>query len=117
MEIGNLFNANGRIGRKDWIIWIIAVWVVFSIIAAVLGVYDERNEGWFALLSIIPAIAGIFLGIKRLHDMNKSGWLYILNFIPIVAFFFSIYLIVWKGDAGDNQYGAPNSGTPFPSLH
>jgi len=114
MEVGNLFTANGRVGRKDWIVWIVAVWIVFGIIAWILG---DRGSLFQAILAIIAGIAGIFMGIKRLHDLGKSGWFYLLGLVPIVNFFFAIYLIVWKGDIGDNRFGAPNSGSPFPALH
>ena len=110
MDFAKLFNADGRIGRKDWIIWIVAVYIVFAILAWLLG---DRGEWVQAILAILAGIAGIFMGIKRLHDLDKSGWLYLLGIIPIVGFFFSLYLIFFKGTAGDNKYGAPNSGSPF----
>lgn len=110
MDFAKLFNAEGRIGRKDWIIWIVAIWIIFGIIAWLLG----DSAQWVQLIiAILAGVAGIFMGIKRLHDLNHSGWLYLIGLIPIVNFFFSIYLIVWKGTDGDNQYGAPESGSPF----
>lgn len=118
MELGKLFSADGRIGRKDWIVWIVGVWIILGIAGWLLGAYEEDADSiTYGILAIIAGLAGIFMGIKRLHDLNKSGWLYIIGFIPIVGFFFSLYLIFWKGDTGDNQYGAPNSGSPFPALH
>ena len=110
MELGKLFNADGRIGRKDWIIWIVGIAIIFGIIAWLLG---DRAQWVQGALSIIAGIAGIFMGIKRLHDLDKTGWLYLLGLVPIVNFFFWIYLIVWKGTEGDNRFGAPNSGSPF----
>lgn len=110
MDFAKLFNANGRVGRKDWIIWIVGIAIIFGIIAWILG---DRAEWIQAALSIIAGIAGIFMGIKRLHDLDKTGWLYLLGLVPIVNFFFWIYLIAWKGTPGDNRYGAPNSGSPF----
>ncbi len=117
MEVGKIFTADGRIGRKDWIVWIIAVWVILGLIGWLLGAYEEEGSITFSIISIIAGIAGIFMGIKRLHDLNKTGWLYLLSIVPLVNLFFWIYLLVWKGDEGDNQYGSPNSGSPFPALH
>ncbi len=110
MDFAKLFNADGRVGRKDWIIWIVAIAIIFGIIGWLLG---DRGQWVQAILAIIAGIAGIFMGIKRLHDLDKSGWLYLLGIIPIVNFFFGIYLIVWKGTEGDNRYGSPESGSPF----
>ena len=110
MDFGKLFNADGRIGRRDWIIWLVAIAIMFGI----LGWIFNDSETWVqAILSIIAGIAGIFMGIKRLHDLDKTGWLYLLAIVPIVQIFFAIYLIVWKGTEGDNKYGSPNSGSPF----
>ena len=110
MDFGKLFNADGRIGRKDWIIWIVGIAIIFGILGWILG---DRGQWVQAILSLIAGIAGIFMGIKRLHDLDKTGWLYLLGIIPIVNIFFAIYLIVWKGTDGNNKYGAPNSGSPF----
>ncbi|MCO5222871.1 MAG: DUF805 domain-containing protein [Thermomicrobiales bacterium] len=110
MDFGKLFNADGRLGRRDWIIWIIGVYIVCGIIAWILG---DRGQWVQLILGVLAGIAGIFMGIKRLHDLDKSGWLYLLGIIPIVSFFFALYLIFFKGTEGDNQYGSPNSGSPF----
>lgn len=110
MDFAKLFNAEGRVGRRDWIIWIVAIAIIFGILSWVLG---DRAEWIQLILSIIAGIAGIFMGIKRLHDLDKSGWLYLIGLIPIVNIFFAIYLIAFKGTAGDNKYGAPESGSPF----
>ncbi len=110
MDFGKLFNAEGRIGRKDWIIWIVGIAIIFGILGWIFGDSDTWVQ---AVLAIIAGIAGIFMGIKRLHDLDKTGWLYLLGIVPVVNFFFAIYLIVWKGTPGDNKYGSPESGSPF----
>lgn len=110
MDFAKLFNAEGRVGRKDWIIWIVGIAIIFGILSWILG---DRGQWVQALLSIIAGVAGIFMGIKRLHDLNKTGWLYLLAIVPIVNFFFALYLIFIKGTEGNNQYGAPESGSPF----
>lgn len=110
MNFEKLFSADGRIGRRDWIIWSVGIAIIFGILTYLLG---DRGQWVQAILSIIAGIAGIFMGIKRLHDLDKTGWLYLLALIPVVNIFFTIYLWVWKGTAGENRFGSPNSGTPF----
>ena len=87
MDFAKLFNADGRVGRRDWIIWIVAIAIIFGIIGWLLG---DRGQWVQAILAIIAGIAGIFMGIKRLHDLDKSGWFYLLGIVPIVSFFFAI---------------------------
>lgn len=110
MDFAKLFNADGRVGRKDWIIWIVGIAIIFGILSWILG---DRGQWVQLILAALAGIAGIFMGIKRLHDLDKTGWLYVLAIIPIVGFFFAIYLIAFKGTAGDNKFGAPESGSPF----
>lgn len=58
----------------------------------------------FSVATLLPSLA---VGARRLHDINKSGWLQLIWIIPILGWIYMIYLLVQKGDAGDNQYGAP----------
>lgn len=60
------------------------------------------------LLLATCLIAFIFilsLMIRRLHDLGKEWFWVFLTFIPIVTFFFSLYLLFFKGEQRANAYG------------
>jgi len=62
---------------------------------------------------LVPLITTSF-PVRRLHDLGKSGWYVLLLIIPLVNFFFQLYLLFAKGEAGDNTYGhAPKDKKPF----
>jgi uncharacterized membrane protein YhaH (DUF805 family) len=95
------------------------------------------NELWTGLgiVFFVLSIPYLFsVQIKRLHDLNLTGWLWIINFLPLfflkqmlslsdltnpniwsdignfvslVAAVFSIYVTVWPGTNGPNNYGDP----------
>jgi len=113
MNINEFMDGSGRLGRKDYILWIVITWILGAIIAYVAGGFEDGVGLVTAIIFLIIAIVGIFLGIKRLHDFDKTGWLMLLTIIPLVNLIYA----AWPGNPGDNKYGAPNSGTPFPFLH
>lgn len=66
------FDANGRIGQRDYWIGIAAIFVVNLVL------------GWLPLVGTIITLVAIYAGVcvssKRLHDMGRSGWLAALPF-------------------------------------
>ncbi|MBS0849729.1 DUF805 domain-containing protein [Citrobacter sp. JGM124] len=75
-----LFSFKGRIGRRDFWIWI-GVWfvglaVLFTLAGAEIMPYS--TAGLFLSGSLIPTAAVV---VKRLHDRNKKGG-WALLFIP-----------------------------------
>ena len=77
-----------------------------------LSVYSEEMEekGMFVLIFMIPIIiiflySAYSLAARRFHDLGKSGWYNLTLLIPIVSLFMAIYILFWKGQEEDNQYG------------
>jgi len=49
---------------------------------------------------------------RRLNDLNRSGWWFLLFIIPLVNLLLAIYLVLFPGTDGDNNYGhAPVANT------
>ncbi len=117
MDIANLFSLSGRIGRKDYILVTGAVILVGIILAALTDAQEPPL--WVSLVMLaIGLLIGLPNGFKRLHDTGRSGWWLLVNLIPIVgSLIMLVVLWVLPGDPRANQYGEPNEGTPFPSLH
>ena len=117
----NYVNFSGRASRGNYW-WYVLAYVIVTIVLIYLdkllfgggettmdttdGVSVSFSGGalttiWL-LANIIPAIS---IAVRRLHDTDRSGWMYLLIFVPIVQFYL-IYLLVIKGTAGDNRFGA-----------
>jgi uncharacterized membrane protein YhaH (DUF805 family) len=139
-----LFSADGRIGRGDYWLILIAQLVALVLLALLFAYLDGPSEnprnlsqarqgtggnddpsqvvliiGWgFVIVTFIAlAVMGWATEIKRFHDLNWSGWLTLLTLIPIVGLVYLVITLFVPGNPGPNKYGLPHSGTPFPSLH
>jgi uncharacterized membrane protein YhaH (DUF805 family) len=111
--IRNLFSFKGRASRKEYIVKLIIIVIIFFILQLNLEYIDEKDSWVLIILSCISvllAYISIFqyfpLAIRRLHDLNSSGWFVLISFVP-----FGQLLILWlmfkKGTDGVNDYGEP----------
>ncbi|SNY66769.1 DUF805 domain-containing protein [Enterobacter sp. CC120223-11] len=124
-----LFSINGRIGRRDFWIWI-GIWVL-----AMIVLFTLAGSGWlgmqtaaFALVCLLWPTAAVT--VKRLHDRGKSGiwallmilaWMLLAGnwsmlagvwqwgvgrFIPtLIMVMMLIDLGAFVGTQGENKYG------------
>ena len=102
-------NFNGRLNRKPYLIrglTLVAVdIIVVSVLMSVLRIPDPSNHPIFAVVNLVVMICGLSLTVRRWHDLGKSGFWAITGFIPLINVLAAIYLIFWRGQQGDNQYG------------
>lgn len=56
----------------------------------------------FILLCIV---ADFMLDMRRFHDLDKSGYFALLSLIPAITPFLYLYLFLMPGTKGANQYG------------
>lgn len=54
---------------------------------------------------ILIAIIGAAVSTQRLRDMGVSGWFYLAAFLPFIGFLFTIAMLFWPSEAGENSYG------------
>lgn len=96
-----LFSFKGRIGRRDFWIWI-GVWIAgLAILFTLAGaeILPYSLAGLILSASLIPTAAVI---VKRLHDRNKTGW-WALLFIPAWLLFagnWEIFGSLWQWGLG-----------------
>lgn len=96
-----LFSFKGRIGRRDFWIWI-GVWIVgLAILFTLAGaeIMPYSTAGLFLSGSLIPTAAVV---VKRLHDRNKRGW-WALLFVPAWLLFagnWEIFGSFWQWGLG-----------------
>lgn len=123
------FSFKGRIGRRDFWLWI-AAWLILMAAAFTLANYQ-----WVAIQSIAFFIVALLwptsaVVVKRLHDRNKTGWWALLlvlawmlvagnwqmlpplwqwgigRFIPtLIMMMMLLDLGVFTGNNGSNRFG------------
>lgn len=60
----------------------------------------------FALaIMLVYLYFGIVITVRRLHDLDRSGWWMLLFFVPLINLFVWIYILLFPGTRGSNQYG------------
>ncbi|QKN79926.1 DUF805 domain-containing protein [Scandinavium goeteborgense] len=124
-----LFSINGRIGRRDFWIWI-GIWVLAMVVLFTLagsGLLNLQTAA-FALVCLLWPTAAVT--VKRLHDRGKSGiwallmilaWMLLAGnwavlpgvwqwgvgrFIPtLIMVMMLIDLGAFVGTQGENKYG------------
>jgi uncharacterized membrane protein YhaH (DUF805 family) len=112
-------SPQGRVGRQDWWLKYVLVFVVISVVASVLdaslGLTDpEQGVGPISAIAILVMIYPIIVvNIKRYHDRNKSGWWILIALIPIVGPIWQlIELGFLRGTTGQNRFGADPVAAP-----
>lgn len=117
----SIWSANGRIGRKDFILYTLITCICLYTVALIginhinlIKYISPSSIIIFELLIILYSILyGIIFTIKRLHDMGYSGyWVFFIYFINciipdfyIVSILTPILLCCIPGTKGKNRYG------------
>ncbi|KAA8998585.1 DUF805 domain-containing protein [Affinibrenneria salicis] len=123
------FSFKGRIGRRDFWIWM-GVWLVLLILMFTLAGQnwlDTQSAAFVIVFSLWPTAAVL---VKRLHDRNKAGWWALLlvlawlllagnwqmlaplwqwgigRFVPtLIMVMMLLDCGIFTGTAGDNRFG------------
>jgi uncharacterized membrane protein YhaH (DUF805 family) len=106
-----VFTIQGRIGRLRYLAWSLVLFVAFVIVAALCAFLLTNSlvaGGLIITVAVVAfAIVSIQIGAQRLHDAGWSGWLLLINLVPFMGGLFPLLLMIIPGNAGVNQYGAP----------
>lgn len=126
MNMSLFTSFEGRIGRQQWWLGIIALlvveWIVFLVLGMVFGTsmvttMDPNNPeaaaeavGAMSLPMIIVGLVFLWpvlaLYAKRWHDRGKSGWWTLIGLIPFVGWIWILVELGFlPGTEGPNQYG------------
>lgn len=104
-----LLRLDGRIGRRAWWMWGVALPLGLSlyvtVVLRVAGLPENSTELSVNLLLLWPTLA---VSVKRWHDRGKSGWWALVALIPLVGWLWMLIENgVLRGDAGPNRFGQP----------
>jgi uncharacterized membrane protein YhaH (DUF805 family) len=111
--IGKLFSGSGRVGRMEYFLTLIGIWVALAVLWAISAVFDAPTLLLLLMIVVwvVSTVIAICAGVKRLHDFDQSGWLYLLFLVPFAGFFLLFVLLLKGSSPGLNQYGYADSGS------
>lgn len=96
----------GRARRMEYWMFSLVNFVIYLVIAFVLGVVSQKLSAvllvLYALAVLLPSIA---VTIRRLHDTGRTGWWILIGLVPAVGGIILLVFMVLDSDAGENQYG------------
>lgn len=98
------FCFEGRAGRKEFWMWILAAFIVNFILGLIPGKVGMIISAIFSLAILLPSLG---VTARRLHDTGKSGWMQLLGLIPFVGALIVLILCIPEGSKESNAYGAP----------
>lgn len=107
-----LFGIEGRIGRRTWWLWAVAMplgmAIYFTVLLRVAGVSPHGAQGVVNLLLVWPVVA---VSAKRWHDRNQSAWWVLISLVPVVGLVWAVIANgLLRGDAQVNRFGEPPAG-------
>ena len=102
------FCFEGRAARKEFWMWVLAVFAVNFILNLI-----PKVGCWLSLIFILAVLLPT-LGVtaRRFHDLGKSGWMQLLGLIPVVGGLIVLILCIPEGSKESNAYGAPVAAAP-----
>lgn len=105
----SFFSPRCRIGRlrllAHFFLWALVIYPL--VLPGVFLVFSFPNLGTILIIAGFIAAAAL-LGItfvQRLHDVNLSAWWLLLFLVLGVNFLFALYLLLWPGTEGKNNFG------------
>lgn len=98
---------SGRANRKQfWLyaLWLIVVYMVIGVVAAVLG--EKAGNAFITLVGLALLVPNLAMIVRRLHDTDRSGWWVLLSFLPFIGGLILFVFELLPGTPGENRFGS-----------
>lgn len=121
MGVPHLYSLEGRIGRREFLLTQIGVfvsWYFATFLLIIIGGAGYASQTgvrgiWEAIVNIGGCIAAshaiwisIAAAVKRCHDRGLSGFMLLFAMPPVIGQLWMVLsLIAGRGEARDNRYG------------
>ncbi len=104
------FSWGQRIGRVRCLAYTVGLYALFGALFAFfdfLSALGKNNSiAVFSIILYIALLIGLFtVAVRRLHDLDHSGFVSIVLLIPIINLLLSLYMLLFPGTPGINDYG------------
>lgn len=110
-DIKSMFmRHDNRLNRQRFILRSFGLFILGTAIMGTLLSFAELVQSTLIqlltmMISLVFMISSFMLIIRRLHDLNRPGWWCIGAMLPGINIVFAIYLVLFTGTNGPNQYG------------
>ena len=104
----NFANFNGRTSRGDYwsfvgmnIVVLLLLGVIDYAIFGAPGIF----YGLYALATLVPSLSA---AVRRMHDIDKGGAWILISLVPAIGGIWFLVLTLTQGTDGPNQFGNPD---------
>ena len=99
-----LLSPSGRIGRRDYVIGLIGLVVIFTVYGFLINVLGGSMFGFFAVLAFPFVILQVAYSVygKRLHDIGRSLW----PLTGLICLMFAAMIVVMLVYGGAEYFAA-----------
>jgi len=111
-----LFSPAGRIGRRDYLIGLVGLVIVFTLYGLLINALGGSMTGFFAVLAFPFVILQIAYSVygKRLHDIGRTLWP-LTGLISLMLLAMIVVMLVFGGAdyfAAYSEYSRDNPPPP-----
>ena len=101
-------SISGRMNRGAYALRLLIMAVVSIVLESMAGPFQTPELILLLIIvaSVYMTVYHIGIAARRLHDLGKSGWWQLVSLIPFVNLAFGLYLLFFRGEEGDNRFGA-----------
>ncbi|MEQ1916069.1 MAG: FAD-binding protein, partial [Gallionella sp.] len=102
-SIALLLKFDGRVTRRDWLIRLILMALVFSALGSLVSnIFGAQAANIFAILFVLGAIP---VTMQRLHDVSLGGGNLLWVLVPVLGPLWVLVQVLRSGVAGRNRFG------------
>ena len=130
MGVPHLYSLEGRIGRREFVLTLIGVfvsWYFATFLLIVVGGAGYASQtgvrgAWQAIVNIAGWLAAghalwiaIAAAVKRCHDRSLSGWMLMFAMPPVIGqLWLVLNLLAGASEPRDNAYGPARKSDTLP---
>lgn len=130
MGVPHLYSLEGRIGRREFVLTQIGVfvsWYFATFLLIVIGGAGYASQSgvrgaWEAIVNVSGCLAAahaiwisIATAVKRCHDRGLSGTMLMFAMPPVIGqLWLVLSLVAGPGETRDNRYGPARNSDPLP---
>ncbi|WP_139925404.1 DUF805 domain-containing protein [Hymenobacter sp. DG01] len=91
---------------------IICATVILMVDGAIMATGLLTVSPFYILYTLAIIVPSLSVLVRRLHDQNKTGWWALISFVPVVGGIWLLVLLCTEGTRGDNHYGPDPKAEP-----
>jgi uncharacterized membrane protein YhaH (DUF805 family) len=102
-----LFSFEGRINRKPFWLYALAMMVAFTVLGAfTVDLQSGEPSTAMVIFALVTLWTNLAVQAKRWHDTDRSAWWILIGLVPLIGGIWALVVTgFFRGTPGDNRFG------------